>query len=105
MSSNLTPSAKHLGKLMMLNFLEKTLNFLFNPNVLAIVKTFTYKIISGTTTFAIVYLWEGPLSGDLKGAASAVTVMMVIHMFQYWIHERLWLAWENYRTKQKIAAQ
>ena len=78
--------------------IEKLLNWLFRPNVLATVKTVTYKIVSGTTTFIIVYV----RTGDAKGSGGATLVMMGIHMLQYWIHERVWLSWENKRiTKQE----
>lgn len=80
--------------------IEKILNWLIKPNVLATVKTVTYKIVSGTTTFIIVYAW----TGDAKGSGGATLVMMGIHMLQYWIHERVWLAWENKQKTQKETA-
>ena len=80
--------------------IEKLLNWLFKPNVLATIKTVTYKIVSGTTTFIIVYVW----TGDAKGSGGATLVMIGIHMLQYWIHERVWLAWENKRITQQTQA-
>jgi len=80
--------------------IEKLLNWLFKPNALATIKTVTYKIVSGTTTFIIVYVW----TGDAKGSGGATLVMMGIHMLQYWIHERVWLAWENKRITQQTQA-
>jgi uncharacterized membrane protein len=80
--------------------IENFLNWLIKPNVLATVKTVTYKIVSGTTTFIIVYVW----TGDAKGSGGATLVMMGVHMLQYWIHERAWLAWENKQNTQKETA-
>lgn len=71
--------------------MKKFLVWLKKPNVLSTVKTITYKIVSGTTTYAIVYLW----TGDSKGSGHATIALMAIHMFQYWIHERIWLIWET----------
>jgi uncharacterized membrane protein len=70
---------------------NKLLNWLEKPNVLATVKMITYKIISGSTTFVIVYLF----TGDIKVSGGSTVTMMIIHMAQYWIHERLWLSWEK----------
>ena len=72
---------------------NKLLTWLEKPNVLATVKTITYKIISGSTTFVIVYLF----TGNVKTSGESTLVMMGIHMVQFWIHERLWLIWENNR--------
>jgi uncharacterized membrane protein len=77
----------------MKKILNKLLNWIEKPNVLATVKTITYKIISGSTTFAIVYLF----TGNIKKSGESTLVLMGIHMLQYWIHERLWLIWENGR--------
>lgn len=81
----------------MKELLTKIGNWVAKPNVLATIKTITYKIVSGTTTFAIVYLW----TGDAKGSGGATLVMMGVHMIQYWVHERLWLIWENKRVNEK----
>jgi len=77
--------------------IEKLLNWLFKPNVLATVKMITYKIVSGSTTFLIVFLW----TGKAKESGGATLIMMGVHMIQYWIHERVWLAWENKKITQK----
>lgn len=77
--------------------MDKIIDWLFRPNVLATVKTFTYKILSGSTTFLLVYMW----TGNVKSSGQATAVMMIIHMIQFWIHERLWLIWENKRAKQE----
>jgi len=74
--------------------MNKIIEWLFNPNVLATVKTLTYKVISGSTTFVIVYLF----TGDVKTSGQSTAAMMIIHMGQFWVHERLWLTWERRRT-------
>ena len=73
--------------------INKIIDWLFRPNVLATVKTLTYKVISGSTTFVIVYLF----TGSVKTSGQSTMVMMIIHMGQFWIHERLWLIWQNKR--------
>jgi uncharacterized membrane protein len=73
--------------------MNKLFDWLFNPNVLATVKMITYKILSGSTTFILVYIW----TGSAKSSGQATVVLMIIHMAQYWVHERLWLIWENRR--------
>ena len=80
--------------------MKKLFNKLFSwferPNVLATVKMITYKIVSGSTTFILVYLW----TGSAKSSGQATAVMMIIHMIQFWIHERLWLIWERRKVEQ-----
>ena len=76
-----------------MQLIKKILEWLGKPNVLATVKMITYKIVSGSTTFILVYLW----TGSAKSSGQATAVMMIIHMIQYWVHERLWLIWENRR--------
>lgn len=73
--------------------MDKIIKWLFNPNVLATVKMLTYKVISGSTTFVIVYLF----TGDVKTSGQSTVAMMIIHMGQFWVHERLWLSWETRR--------
>jgi uncharacterized membrane protein len=68
-----------------------------NPSFITTAKTITYKIISGSTTFWIVYL----LTGNVKESGHATLIMMVVHMVQFWIHERLWLLWEKKRLWKK----
>jgi uncharacterized membrane protein len=75
--------------------IKRILDWMFRPNVLATVKMITYKIVSGSTTFLIVYLW----TGKAKESGGATLIMMGIHMIQFWIHERCWLFWENRRDK------
>jgi uncharacterized membrane protein len=82
----------------MKELLNKLLNWLEKPNVLATVKTITYKIVSGSTTFALMYIWTG---GNVKQSGGATMVLMVIHMAQFWVHERVWLIWENRRKEIK----
>jgi len=82
-----------------MKLLTKIQNWLEKPNVLATVKTITYKIVSGSTTFLIVYLW----TGKAKESGGATLIMMGIHMIQFWVHERVWLVWEN--RKNKIDAE
>jgi uncharacterized membrane protein len=77
--------------------IDKIKAWLFKPNVLATVKMITYKIVSGSTTFLIVFLW----TGKAKESGGATLIMMGVHMIQYWIHERAWLAWENKQNTQK----
>jgi uncharacterized membrane protein len=72
---------------------QKFLIWLEKPNVLATVKMVTYKIVSGSTTFAIVYF----LTGSAKNSGQATLILAIIHMVQFWIHERIWLIWENRR--------
>jgi len=81
----------------MKELMNKLLNWLKKPNVLATVKTITYKIISGSTTFIIVYAF----TGNVRTSGESTLVMMSIHMVQYWIHERLWLIWENRKESIK----
>ena|GEM_PF-5872071 len=78
--------------------IKKILNWIDNPNVLATIKTLTYKVISGSTTFVIVYLF----TGDVKTSGQSTVAMMIIHMGQYWVHERLWLTWENRKLKSSL---
>jgi uncharacterized membrane protein len=75
---------------------NKLFSWLERPNVLATVKMITYKIVSGSTTFILVYLW----TGSAKSSGQATAVMMIIHMIQFWIHERLWLIWERRKVEQ-----
>lgn len=82
----------------MKTLLSKMLNWLAKPNVLATVKMITYKIISGSTTFALFYLF----TGNVKTSGESTLVLMAIHMLQYWVHERLWLIWENQRKDSSI---
>jgi len=76
-----------------MQLIKKILDWLERPNILATVKMITYKILSGSTTFILVYLW----TGSAKSSGQATVVLMIIHMAQYWVHERLWLIWENHR--------
>jgi uncharacterized membrane protein len=83
-----------LNRKKMKDKLNKFLDWLFKPNVLATIKSITYKIISGSTSFFIFFIWT---DGNLKHSGQATAIMMTIHFLQYWIHERLWLIWENRR--------
>ena len=78
--------------------MEKLLNWLDNPNVLATVKTFTYRIFSSATTFVMMY-WL--TDGNVKESGQATLLFMITKPLLFWIHERVWLSWENKRNNQK----
>jgi uncharacterized membrane protein len=78
----------------MLNLLQKWIK---SPGFISFVKSVTYKIISGTTTFFIVLA----LTGKVKESGQATVLMMVVHFFQYWIHEWLWVYWEKKKFWKK----
>ena len=66
-------------------------SFFKNVGILSLIKSITYKIISGTTTFFIVYA----LTGNAKESGHATILMMIVHFFQFWIHEFVWMYWEK----------
>ena len=72
-------------------------NFIKNIGVLSLIKSITYKIISGTTTFFIVYA----LTGKAKESGQATALMMIVHFFQYWLHEFFWVYWEKKKLWKK----
>ena len=76
---------------------EKFLNWLENPNVLATAKTITYRIFSSATTFIMMY-WL--TDGNVKESGQATLLFMITKPGLFWIHERVWLIWEN---RRKIA--
>jgi uncharacterized membrane protein len=77
--------------------MEKILNWIFRPNVLATVKTITYRIVSSITTFIMMYILT---DGNVKESGQATLIFILYKPILFWIHERLWLAWERRRETQ-----
>jgi uncharacterized membrane protein len=72
--------------------MEKFFNWLERPNVLATAKTITYRVVSSITTFIMMYLFTG---GNLKESGQATLIFMIYKPALFWLHERVWLIWEN----------
>ena len=79
--------------------MEKFLNWLEKPNVLATAKTITYRIYSTMTTFLFMYIWTG---GNVKASGEATILLAIYKPVFFWIHERVWLVWENRRKALKV---
>jgi hypothetical protein len=43
-------------------------------------------------------LW---LTGKPKESGQATVIMMVVHFFQYWLHEWAWMYWEKRKFWKK----
>jgi len=76
--------------------MEKILSWLFRPNVLATVKTITYRIASSSTTFIIMYILT---DGNVKESGQVTLIFLLYKPLLFWIHERLWLSWERRRAR------
>jgi uncharacterized membrane protein len=69
-------------------------------------KTVTYRILSSTISFLIVWI----ISGDFKLGLSLSFAEVMIKPAQYFIHERIWYKWvkfglipkDNFETKSII---
>jgi uncharacterized membrane protein len=80
-----------------MKFYNILLEWFKTPGFISFIKSVTYKIISGTTTFFIVYA----LTGKAKESGHATLIMMFVHFCQYWLHEYLWVLWERKKFWKK----
>jgi uncharacterized membrane protein len=78
--------------------MEKFLNWLEKPNVLATAKTVTYRLFSTGTTFATMMFFTG---GNVKESGGITLIFGLYKPIQFWIHERVWLIWENKRVNAR----
>jgi len=81
--------------------MERFLNWLEKPNVLATAKTVTYRLFSTGTTFVTMMWFTG---GNVKESGGITLIFGLYKPIQFWIHERVWLIWENKRFKKQPAS-
>jgi len=74
--------------------IERFQNWLERPNVLATAKTITYRIVSSSTTFIMMYFFTG---GNLKESGQATLIFILYKPILFWLHERVWLIWQTKR--------
>jgi uncharacterized membrane protein len=68
-----------------------------SDNTIVIIKTLTYRIFGGGTTF--LFTWF--LTGKMKEAGAYTLAIMAIHMVEFWSHEKVW-RWAERKYRNKI---